>query len=83
MNRLVIDLQLFNSGKLAVVCPITSQIKNYPFEVKNPDDLKINGVILTDQLRSLDWRSRNLKIVDKVPEVVVVEYLEKINTFIN
>ncbi|GGN55693.1 type II toxin-antitoxin system PemK/MazF family toxin [Oceanobacillus indicireducens] len=83
MNRLVIDLQLFNSGKLAVVCPITSQIKNYPFEVKIPDDLKINGVILTDQLRSLDWRLRNLKIVDKVPEVVVVECLEKINTFIN
>ena len=42
---------------LAVLCPITSQIKGYPFEVVIPSDLAINGAVLSDQVKSLDWRA--------------------------
>ncbi|MBP3040761.1 type II toxin-antitoxin system PemK/MazF family toxin [Bacillaceae bacterium Marseille-Q3522] len=65
-----------------LACPITSKVKGYPFEVGIPGGLTIHGAILTDQLRSVDWRSGNLKIVCKVPEETVQECLEKINTFI-
>ncbi len=41
---------------LALVCPVTSQVKGYPFEVVMPAGLAVNGVALADQLKSLDWR---------------------------
>jgi mRNA interferase MazF len=44
---------------LALLCPITSQIKGYPFEVEVPEGLSVNGVILSDQVKSLDWKARN------------------------
>lgn len=44
---------------LAVVCPITSQVKNYPFEVRIPEELEVTGVILADQVKSLDWQVRD------------------------
>ena len=43
---------------LAIVCPITNQAKGYPFEVLLPSDLPIEGAVLSDQVRSLDWRAR-------------------------
>src|SRR3972149_6030992 len=56
---LVVSPQAYN-GKvgLAVFCPITSQVKGYPFEVAVPPGLKVAGAILSDQGRSLDWRAR-------------------------
>ncbi|CAH0117943.1 MULTISPECIES: type II toxin-antitoxin system PemK/MazF family toxin [unclassified Paenibacillus] len=50
----------------AVVCPITSQVKTYPFEVPLPDGSPITGVVLTDQFKSLDVKKRNIKIVGNV-----------------
>lgn len=49
---------------LAVVCPITTQVKQYPFEVTLPQGLPLSGAVLCDQVKSLDWR---------VPESVVDE----------
>jgi mRNA interferase MazF len=43
---------------LAILCPITSQIKGYPFEVEIPDGLPVTGVVLADQGKSLDWKAR-------------------------
>lgn len=54
-----------------MVCPITSQIKNYPFEVELPDNLVIRGVVLTDQVRTVDWRTRKLNVKGQVPEEVI------------
>lgn len=51
----------------AFVCPITSQAKDYAFEVPLPDGLPFSGVILTDQLKSLDVNNRKIKIVGSVP----------------
>lgn len=51
----------------AVVCPITSQVKDYAFEVPIPEGLPFTGVVLTDQFKSLDVRKRKVKIVAHVP----------------
>lgn len=67
----------------AVVCPITRQQKGYPFEVALPDNLAIQGVILTDQVKSLDWRARQFEIKGRAPEEIVSECLELIHTFLS
>lgn len=51
----------------ALVCPITSQVKDYAFEVPLPEGLPFTGVVLTDQLKSLDVKRRKLKVVGSVP----------------
>jgi len=63
---------------LAIFCPITSKIKGYPFEVKLPEGLPIKGVILADQIRSLDWRARKAKFIAKAPKEVLEETLNLI-----
>lgn len=47
---------------LGLFCPITSQIKGYPFEVIIPAGLSISGVVLSVQIKSLDWRVRNAQL---------------------
>ena len=51
---------------LAIVAPITSKVKGYPFEVAIGSRLRVEGVILVDQLKSVDWRARKLKFACKV-----------------
>ena len=67
---------------LAILCPITSQNKGYPFEVLIPDGLKISGVILSDQVKSLDWKIREAEYVCKLPEEAMDEVLKKLNTLL-
>ena len=67
---------------LALICPITSKIKGYPFEVLLPKKLKINGAILSDQIKSLDWRVRKAKFISKAPAEIVNEVIEKIHAII-
>ncbi|MET3506956.1 type II toxin-antitoxin system PemK/MazF family toxin [Halalkalibacter oceani] len=66
----------------AVVCPITRQQKGYPFEVALPGELAIEGVILTDQVKSLDWRARGFTMKEKAPEKIVQNCLKLIHTFL-
>ncbi|MDP2791693.1 MAG: endoribonuclease MazF [Rectinemataceae bacterium] len=62
---------------LAVFCPITSKVKGYPFEVEI--DLKeIKGSVLSDQVKSLDWRERNIEFIEKIGENKMDEVIEKI-----
>jgi mRNA interferase MazF len=65
---LVLSPRSYN-GKtgLAVVVPITNQVKGYPFEVPLPSQIKATGVILTDAIRNLDWRSRNARYAETAP----------------
>lgn len=56
---------------MALLCPITSQIKDYPFEVLLPPGLPITGVVLADQLKSLDWRARQAEHAGAVPVAVL------------
>ncbi len=67
---------------LVICCPITSQIKHYPFEVLLPEGLKISGAILSDQVKSLDWKTRQAEFICKLPEAIVDEVLQKLGTLI-
>jgi len=56
---------------LALVCPVTSRVKGYPFEVPLPDGLEVQGAVLCDRLKSLDWRSRSATRIGTVPDDVM------------
>jgi mRNA interferase MazF len=68
-------------SNLAIICPITSKIKDYPFEVRI--NSIIQGVILSDQIRSLDWKSRNAAFIEKTSEEILKEILENIDLLLN
>ena len=68
---------------LAVLCPITNQIKGYPFEVAVPPGLPVTGVILSDQVKSVDWRHRNASVIAHLPGKTVGEVLRRIGTLLD
>ena len=63
---------------LALVCPISSRVKGYPFEVLLPEGLAISGVVLSDNLKSLDWTQRRAEFVARVPAEVISEVLARL-----
>jgi mRNA interferase MazF len=63
---------------LALVCPITSRVKGYPFEVLLPEGGGVSGAILSDQLKSLDWRAREAKLIETVPDEVMEAVVARI-----
>lgn len=63
---------------LVLLCPITNKIKGYPFEVRIPDSCSVSGVILADQVKSLDWRIRKSEKIDALPEDVILDVLNKL-----
>lgn len=67
---------------LAVLCPVTTQVKGYPFEVLLPAGLPARGAILSDQVKSLDWRSRKARFLCRLPDAVIEEVLAKLNTLL-
>lgn len=67
---------------LAIFCPVTSQIKGYPFEVIIPSGLKVTGAILSDQVKILDWKIRNTEFCDKMPESIILEMFKKLSTLL-
>lgn len=52
---------------LGLFCPITSHVKGFPFEVTLPPDFPVNGVVLADQVKSLDWRARQAEFAARLP----------------
>lgn len=62
-----------NKTGIALCCPIASRIKGYPFEVRIPEEALLSAVILSDQIKSLDWRVRNAVFAYRLPEAVVHE----------
>lgn len=56
---------------LFLACPITSRVKGYPFEVPLPEGLPVGGVILADQIKSLDWKARNAEFASATSDHVV------------
>jgi mRNA interferase MazF len=80
---LVISPTSYN-GKvgLAILCPITSQVKGYPFEVMIPSGLKVGGVVLSDQIKNLDWRFRRAEFICRLPRETVAEVLDKLGTLV-
>ena len=67
---------------LALFCPITSQIKGYPFEVALPRDCGATGVILADQIKSLDFRARNSEFIFHLPDDIIDELMAKVRVLL-
>ena len=68
---LVLSPKAYNARTgLAIVCAVTSRVKGYPFEVLLPNGLPVGGAILSDQVRSVDWRARNARRACSVPDLV-------------
>jgi mRNA interferase MazF len=67
---------------LALLCPITSQVKGYPFEVALPEGLPVAGVVLADQVKSLDWKARRCERSCTIPEAIVLQVLRRLNTLL-
>ena len=80
----VLSPQSYN-GKtgLALLCPITNQIKGYPFEVIIPVGLSVAGAVLSDQVKSLDWRARNAELICTLPTETISEVLQKLGTLLS
>jgi mRNA interferase MazF len=79
----VISPRSYNAkSALALFMPITKQQKGYPFEVLLPLELQIQGVILADQIKCLDWKVRNIQFVETVPESLIEEVQAKIELLI-
>ena len=66
---------------LALMCPITSKIKEYPFEVSVKQN-KIQGAVLTDQVQSLDWKARNTRFVEKISPLLLENVQQKLLSLI-
>ncbi len=81
---LVLSPSAYNSKVgLALVCPVTSQVKGYPFEVPIPASLGIEGVVLADQIRNLDWRVRQAELAGRLPDAAVGEVLALVTALLS
>jgi mRNA interferase MazF len=67
---------------LAICCPVTSRARGYPFEVDLPKDWPVTGVILADQVRSLDWRARGAMFACRAPDAALEETLLKLGALL-
>ena len=63
---------------LALLCPITSKVKGYPFEVVLPTGLAVSGAVLSDQVKSLDWRARRAARISAAPVAVLDQVVARI-----
>ena len=76
---LVLSPKIYNErSSVALLCPITSRVRQYPFQVPLPADGPVTGMVLADQLRSVDWRARGARFASRAPRQVVGEVLAKI-----
>ena len=81
---LVLSPQSYNRKVgLAILCPLTTQVKGYPFEVRVPDGLKASGAILSDQVKSMDWRARKASLLCSLPDTTVRQVLNKVGTLLD
>ena len=80
---LVLSPEAYN-GKvgLALLCPITSHAKGYPFEVPLPEGAPVEGVALADQVKSLDWRARQAEYAGTIPTTTMGDVLARIHTLL-
>lgn len=76
---LVLSASAYNEKVgLCICCPITSKQKGYPFEVALGSEVPIEGVVLADQVRNLDWRARGAQYIGQVSSAVLHDVIQKI-----
>jgi mRNA interferase MazF len=72
----VLSPRFYNSAsKLALFCPITSQVKGYPFEVMIPEGAGVIGVVLADEVKNLDWHARKARFICRLPDPCVKQVI--------
>lgn len=80
---LVISPKIYNEKTSLCLClPITSKVKGYPFEVALPKKLSIEGVILSDQVKNMDFNARNAQYICQVPSIVIQKVQQNIVSLI-
>ena len=67
---------------LALFCSITSRVKGYPFEVAVPESERVSGVVLADQVKSLDWRKRRAELIVKLPDATLGDVIKRLETLL-
>jgi len=83
-HAIVLSPSAYNSKVgLALLCPITNQVKGYPFEAIIPEGLDIAGAILSDQVKGLEWKRRNAECFIKIPETVAFEVFKKLEVLLH
>ena len=76
---LILSPRAYNSrARLAIVCPVTSHVKGYPFEVPLPPGGKISGVVLADHVKNLDWQAHRIVFETKVTSETLTEVRERL-----
>lgn len=78
---LVLSRRYYNKTGLLLACPITSKVKGFPFEVRITQD-KIDGVVLANHVRSLDWQARRASLGGRAPKSVLGKTQELLETLI-
>lgn len=80
---LILSPRAYNSrARLAIACPITGQVKGYPFEVALPDGGAVTGVVLADHVKNLDWQARHVEFAAKAPPEVVTDVRERLRVLL-
>ncbi|GHT71816.1 mRNA-degrading endonuclease [Spirochaetia bacterium] len=80
---LILSNESFNNfSNLAIVCPITNRDKDHPFHVKLDNRTKTMGVILCDQVRTLDINARNFEYIEHIPDDILLDVLDIVHGFI-
>lgn len=79
---LIISPREYNAKTgLALMCPVTSKSKGYPFEVKLCSEIK--GIVLSDQIKSFDWKATGAKYICRVSNGTIRDVLAKLNSLIS
>lgn len=68
---------------LGLFCPITNRVKGYPYEVLLPTSLEVSGAVLSDQVKSLDWKARNATRICVAPTDITESVLAKLSTLVS
>jgi len=73
---MVISNKIFNNGTgLCIVCPITNTNRSFPFHVEIPLTSSLTGYIMVEQVKSIDYKSREVKLIEKAPNDVIIKVL--------
>jgi mRNA interferase MazF len=80
---LILSPRIYNSkARLAIACPITSQVKGYPFEVPLAPGGKISGVVLADHVKNLDWQARRVVFEAKASADILTDVRERLRVLL-
>lgn len=75
----ILSPRLYNErAQLVIACPVTSKVKGYAFEVPVVSDSEIDGVILADHVKSLDWKERRAEFAGKLAADALTDVRERI-----